>query len=67
MLTLICPLGPVSVWGLDGEPDELRLADVGEGCELDQGVERHLYVGQVLQGLVQEVSHDTAEDCLVGH
>ena len=64
---LISPLGPVGVWGLDGEPDELCLADVGEGGELDEGVEGHLDVGEVLQGLVQEVGHDTSEDSLVGN
>ena len=64
---LISPLGPVGVWGFDGEPDELCLADVGEGGELDEGVEGDLDVGEVLQGLVQEVGHDTSEDSLVGH
>ena len=64
---LIRPLAPVGVWGFDGEPDELCLAYVGEGGELDEGVEGHLDVGQVLQGLVQEVGHDTAENCLVSH
>ena len=64
---LISPLGPVSVWGFNGEPDELCLADVGEGGELDEGVEGDLDVGEVLQGLVQEVGHDTSEDSLVGY
>ena len=39
---LLEALGPVGVRGLDGEPDELRLADVGEGRELDEGVEGDL-------------------------
>ena len=57
----------MGVWGFDGEPDELCLADVGEGGELDEGVEGDLDVGEVLQGLVQEVGHDTSEDSLVGY
>ena len=39
---LLEALGPVGVRGLDGESDELSLADVGEGCELDEGVEGDL-------------------------
>ena len=42
---LLEALGPVGVRGLDGEPDELSLADVGEGCELDEGVEGDLGMG----------------------
>ena len=63
----VVALGSVSVRSLYGEPDELCLAHVGEGGELDQGVERHLDVREVLQGLVQEVGHDAPEHGLVTH
>ena len=64
-VTSVVALGSVSVRSLYGKSDELCLTHVGEGGELDQGVERHLDVREVLQGLVQEVSHDTAQDGLV--
>ena len=66
-VTSVVAFGSVSVGSLYREPDELRLAHIGERGELDQGVERHLDVREVLQGLVQEVGHDTAENCLVSH
>ena len=40
----------MGVRGLDGEPDELRLADVGEGRELDEGVEGDLGRGVYIHG-----------------
>ena len=42
------------------------LASRGHGCDLDEGVERHLDVGQLRQRLVQEVGQDAAQDGLVG-
>ena len=66
-VTSVVALGSVSVRSLYGEPDELCLAYIGEGGELDEGVERHLDVREVLQGLVQEVGHDAPEDGLVPH
>ena len=42
------------------------LAARGHGCDLDEGVERHLDVGQLRQRLVQEVGQDAAQDGLVG-
>ena len=47
---LLKALGPVGVRGLDGEPDELSLADVGEGGELDEGVEGDLGIGICMHG-----------------
>ena len=64
-VTSVVALGSVSVGCLYWESDELCLASVGDGGELDQGVERHLDVREVLQGLVQEVGHDAPEDSLV--
>ena len=42
------------------------LAARGHGCDLDEGVERHLDVGQLRQRLVQEVGQDAAQHGLVG-
>ena len=66
-MTSVVAFRSVSVRSLYREPDELSLADVGQGGELDQGVEGDLDVGEVLQGLVQEVGQDAAEDGLVTH
>ena len=66
-VTSVVSLGSVSVGSLYGEPDELCLTHISEGGELDQGVERHLDVREVLQGLVQEVGHDAPEDSLMTH
>ena len=51
----------MSVVRLDGKPDELRLAAIGLGGELDQGVEWYLDIRQVLQRPVQEVAHNAAQ------
>ena len=66
-VTSVVAFGSVSVGSLYWEPDELRLAHVGKRGELDQGVQRHLDVREILQGLVQEVGHDAPEDGLVPH
>ena len=58
--------GPVGVHGLHRELDVLHLAPGGHGGDLDEGVERHLDVGQLRQRLVQEVGQDAAQDGLVG-
>jgi len=58
-------LGPVGVHRVHPELEHLDLAAVGLGSELDDGVQRHVQVGQLLPVLVVEVGEDAAEHRLV--
>ena len=57
--------GPVGADAGDPERDVFHLAAVGDGAELDDGVERDLDPGQFLLGLLQEVAKQAPEK--IGH
>lgn len=61
------PFRSIGVVGFNWKPDELCLAPVGLGRQLDQRVQGHLDVGQVSEFLIQEVAQNASKDSLVSH
>lgn len=51
--------------GLDGQGKKLNLTSIGFRCQLKDCVQGNLDVGQLLVCLVQKVSQDGSQDCLV--
>ena len=61
----LVPFRPVSVDGVDVERNHLDLAPVRHRGQLDESVQGHLHVGQLIEGPLGQVAEDAAEHGLV--